>query len=107
MDERQTGSLAYGDLSRNLCLRRADNMSHIGCKHLDYESNYRDCELKTIEPEGWKYWERGPSWTEGKGNEGNPKKVQFCGAGRGRINGIFQCINVGEMSCYEPQGEKS
>lgn len=32
----------------------------------------------------------------------NPEKVQFCGAGRGRINGIFQCYNAGEMHCYEP-----
>lgn len=25
------------------------------------------------------------------------------GAGRGRINGIFQCYNKGEMSCYEEE----
>ena len=77
-------------------------MSHIGCKHLDYENKYIDCKIITIEPEGWKYWERGARWTEGKGNEGNPINVQFCKL-RGRINGIFQCINSGEMSCYEKQ----
>jgi len=74
-------------------------MSHVGCKHLDYEEGkYINCEIRTIEPEGWKYWERlNPPY------EGAPTKVQFCGAGRGRINGIFQCINPGEMSCYEAQ----
>ncbi len=79
-------------------------MAHIGCKHLDYEDHYSGCELITIEPEGWKYWKRGAAWTEGPGNEGNPKNVQFC-KGRGRIKGIFQCINPGEMFCYESQKE--
>ncbi len=78
-------------------------MGHIGCKHLDYKKEYTDCKIVTIEPEGWKYWERGPTWTEGEGNEGNPKNVQFCGQGRGRINGIFACINPGEMGCFEAQ----
>lgn len=77
-------------------------MAHIGCKHLDYETKYTDCKIITIEPEGWKYWERGKTWTDGPGNEGNPKNVQFC-KNRGRINGIFQCINPGEMGCFEPQ----
>ena len=50
------------------------------CKHLDYtEGRYRDC--KIIEIDGFpcpvKYWERGPVWTEGAGNEGNTKNVQF------------------------------
>lgn len=75
------------------------------CKHLDYtEGQYTDCKIKTCEPHfpEVKYWERGPTWTDG-GN--NPQKVQFCGAGRGRINGIFQCYN-GEMSCYEPTTEQ-
>ncbi len=79
-------------------------MAHIGCKQLDYETDYTDCELIIIGPEGWKYWKRGAVWTEGPGNEGNPKNVQFC-KGRGRINGIFQCINPGEMGCYESQKE--
>ena len=79
-------------------------MAHIGCKHLDYEDHYSGCELITIEPEGWKYWERGAVWTKGPGNEGNPKNVQFCKE-KGRIKGIFQCINPGEMFCYESQKE--
>jgi hypothetical protein len=76
------------------------------CKHLDYtEGKYTDC--KILEFEGFscrvRCWERGPAWTEGPGNEGNPKRVQFCAAGRGRIKGIFRCYNPGEMGCYEPE----
>lgn len=72
------------------------------CKNLDYtEGKYSDC--KIVELSGFpclvRYWERGIIWTDG----GNPKNVQFCGAGRGRINGIFNCYNPGEMSCYEPE----
>lgn len=72
------------------------------CKHLDFtEGKYTDCEI--VEIEGFscqvKHWRRGDRWTEG----GNPRDVQFCGAGRGRINGIFQCYNQGEMPCYEPE----
>jgi hypothetical protein len=74
------------------------------CKHLDYSTHYEDCRIKEIS--GFecpvKYWERGPRWTGGPGQENNPKNVQFCGKGRGRLNGIFQCYNPGEMSCYEP-----
>lgn len=80
-------------------------MAHIGCKHLDYEGEYTNCKIVTIEPQGWKYWERGPMWTEGPENEGNPKKVQFCKK-RGRINGIAPCILPGGMGCYEAQEEK-
>jgi len=72
-------------------------MSHIGCKHLDYETHYLDCEIITS-PEGWKWWKRGKRWTNG----GNPENVQFCKK-RGRINGIFQCINSNEMSCFVKQ----
>ncbi len=73
------------------------------CKYLDYiEGKYTDS--KIIELDGFscpvRYWERGPVWVEGPRNEGNPQKVQFCGLGHGRINGIFQCYNPGEMSCY-------
>ena len=71
-------------------------MKHIGCKHLDYESEYTDCKIVEL-PEGWKYWERGERWLD---DEKSPRKVQFCKL-RGRINGIFQCINPGELSCYE------
>lgn len=72
-------------------------MAHTGCKHLDYSDNYSDCKLIET-PEGWKWWERQnlPYYEA-------PVKVQFCGKGRGRINGIFQCINEGEMSCFEKQ----
>ncbi len=75
------------------------------CKHLDYETEYTGS--KIVELDGFpcrvRYWERGPIWTEGPGNEGNPKNVQFCGQGRGRINGIFDCYNPGEMHCYEAE----
>ena len=75
------------------------------CKHLDYTTKYEDCEIKTCAPHfpNVRYWQRGPQWTDnGPGQPPNPGKVQFCGAGRGRINGIFQCYNAGEMPCYEP-----
>jgi len=71
------------------------------CKHLDYtEGKFLGCELKTCAPQypDVRYWKRGPMWTD---DGVNPERVQFCGAGRGRINGIFQCYN-GEMSCHEP-----
>jgi hypothetical protein len=74
------------------------------CKHLDHEpANYPTCKLVTIASgsSGFgvevKYWERLQVPYEGA-----PVKVQFCGQGRGRINGIFQCYNPGEMHCYEP-----
>lgn len=73
------------------------------CKHLDYrEGQYTDCTIETCAPDypDVKYWLRGKRWLDGGKN---PAKVQFCGLGRGRINGIFQCYN-GEMgSCYEPE----
>lgn len=71
------------------------------CKHLDFtEGKFTDCEIKTCEPHfpNVRYWRRGETWTAG----GNPENVQFCGKGKGRINGIFQCYNPGEMGCYEP-----
>jgi hypothetical protein len=68
--------------------------THKGCKHLDYSENYIDC--KIVEMDGYKWWER-----QNPPYEGAPVKVQFCGKGRGRINGIFQCINKDEMSCFE------
>jgi hypothetical protein len=71
----------------------------IPCKHLDYSPNYDDCEIKTLAPHypQVRFWQRGERWTDGGRN---PRDVQFCGQGRGRINGIFQCYN-GEMHCYE------
>jgi len=70
-------------------------MTHIGCKHLDYERKYGGCHIETIEPEGWKYWYRDVVVAEDC-----PRKVQFCKL-RGRINDIFSCINPGERPCYE------
>ncbi len=71
------------------------------CRHLDHdESKYGEtCILHTIEDSGIKYWER-----KFVPYEGAPKNVQFCGEGRGRINGIFNCYNPGEMLCYKPGG---
>lgn len=78
-------------------------MACVGCKHLDYDEHFTDCEIVSLEDQGFpdvRYWKRGPSWIGGKLNEGNPEKVQFCKL-RGRIKGIFQCYNAGELSCYE------
>lgn len=75
------------------------------CKHLDYTpGKFDDCEIHDLAPyyPNVRYWLRGQRWTDaGEGCPPNPASVQFCGASRGRINGIFQCYN-GEMSCYEP-----
>ena len=74
----------------------------VGCRHLDFEEGkYTDCKIKNCSPHfpEVRYWERGERWTEG---DRNPQNVQFCGEGRGRINGIFQCYNPGEMPCYSP-----
>jgi len=71
------------------------------CKHLDF-SQERYGEAATLKSiPGFscpvQYWERKP---EAMPYEGAPRDVQFCGQGRGRINGIFQCYNEGEMHCY-------
>lgn len=73
------------------------------CRHLDYDGEYTDCTIETCAPyyPNVRFWRRGETWT---GN-GEPVKVQFCGAGRGRINGIFQCYQPGEMGCYAPGSE--
>ena len=83
------------------------------CRHLDFtEGNFMDCTLIDISDQFDKasgpvrYWQRGKRWTDaGKGQPSNPMNVQFCGAGRGRISGIFQCYNSGEMRCYEAEVE--
>lgn len=72
------------------------------CKHLDHnEATYGDsCDLIQINNQfecDVKYWHR-----RVVPYENAPRNVQFCGQGRGRINGIFQCYNPGEMPCYEP-----
>ena len=74
------------------------------CRHLDYsEGKFTGCEIHTCAPHfpEVRYWLRSQMWTQNEDGSTNPAKVQFCGAGRGRINGIFQCYN-GEMPCYEP-----
>ena len=71
------------------------------CKHLAYERNYPGCTLCEIKDMGVWYWERQAPYADA------PTRVQFCSAGRGRINGIFACYNPGEMPCYEPdEGRK-
>lgn len=77
-------------------------MACVGCRYLDYEEKYTDCEIVDLTEHGFagvRYWRRGPTWTEGPANKGNARNVQFCKL-RGRIPGIFQCYNPGEMSCY-------
>jgi len=73
------------------------------CKHLDYnEENYVGCAVRVLQGPDClvRYWERGPTWTAG----GNPKNVQFCGLGRGRINSITACYEApGPMGCYEAE----
>ena len=69
------------------------------CKHLDHSSDFVDCKLREINDLSIpvKYWER-----LNLPYEGAHRNVQFCGLGRGRINGVFQCYNEGEMGCYCP-----
>lgn len=75
----------------------------VPCKYLDYTTEYRDCKLCTLAPHypHVRFWERGPTWTD---YPDAPKRVQFCGAGRGRINAVFDCYD-GSMPCYEPAKE--
>mgnify|MGYP001616149745 FL=1 len=75
------------------------------CRHLDYTEDYTNCTIQTCAPDypDVRYWLRG-----GPGEiPPNPRKVQFCGAGRGRINGVFQCYCPGEMPCYEPEAKST
>ena len=76
------------------------------CKNLDYtEGKFGpDIELHYCAPpyQNVRFWLRSELWiNNGKNEPRSPQNVQFCGAGRGRINGIFDCY-TGEMSCYEP-----
>jgi len=71
-------------------------MDMIPCINLDYEEKYHNCEIKTCAP----YFPDVLYWQRNSAGEGNPVKVQFCKK-RGRINGVFDCYNVGEMSCHE------
>lgn len=74
------------------------------CKHLDYdETKYGgSCELKSLDGCECqvRYWQRK---FESLPYDEAPVNVQFCGQGRGRINGIFQCYTPGEMPCYEAE----
>ena len=80
------------------------------CKHLDYnESNHPSCTLKIIESYRFndidiKYFDRFEGGLISKEELSKcpytPTKVQFC-TKWGRINGIFQCYNENELSCYE------
>ena len=72
----------------------------VPCKHLDYDGDYTDCTVETAAPHypHVRFWRRGPLWT----GSGEPVRVQFCGAGRGRINSVLACYQPGEMPCYEP-----
>ena len=77
------------------------------CKHLDYSDSYPECEL--VEIEGFecpvRHWRRTLYLPGGPMHyDGAPVNVQFCKL-RGRINGIFDCYNPGEMCCYEPAEE--
>lgn len=76
----------------------------IPCKHLDYdESRYGGmCKIETCAPQypDVRYWARNEALTNGGEN---PRNVQFCGQGRGRINAIFDCYEAGYMSCYDPE----
>lgn len=70
------------------------------CRHLDYrEGSKTDCTIATAAPHfpEVRFWRRGPTWTD----DGNEEIVQFCTL-RGRIRGVFQCYNLGELRCYEP-----
>ena len=73
------------------------------CRHLDYEEGKYgpDITLSSASPHfpAVRYWLRGPTWTGG--DPPGASKVQFCTL-RGRINGVFQCYQAGEMTCYEP-----
>lgn len=74
-------------------------MKLIPCKHLDHKAeNYPGCELRTCFPDfsDVKYFYREAPY------EGAATRVQFCGAGRGRINAIFDCYEQpGPMNCHE------
>lgn len=76
-------------------------MSLKPCRWLDYdEKKYgTQCTLRTCAPHfpEVRYWFR-----EVVPYDDAPRKVQFCGQGRGRINSIFDCYD-GSLPCYEPE----
>lgn len=82
-------------------------MKMVPCRYLDYSKEKYDFDLVVMDcaphfPDV-RYWFRGPRWTDnGPYRPPSPSEVQFCTL-RGRINGIFQCYQTGEMSCYRPE----
>lgn len=79
----------------------------VPCKHLDYSSTSGpDIVLETCAPHypEVRFWRRSKMCTDNELHvKPNLEKMQFCGKGYGRINGIFQCYIPGEMPCYEPE----
>ena len=74
------------------------------CRHLDYESQYDGCELKTLAPyyPQVRFWRRGAIWIDnGPDRAPNPSDVQFCKL-RGRINSKLDCYQSGYKHCYDP-----
>jgi len=70
------------------------------CKHLDHNAEkYPTAKLIALDDFSVpvQYFER-------RNFDGDIEKVQFC-KHRGRIKGIFQCYNPGEMYCYDADVE--
>jgi hypothetical protein len=67
------------------------------CKHLDYESEYVQCEIRDLAPHypSVRFW-----WRNKPPYPGAPQQVQFCRL-HGRINGIFDCYEDGPFGCHE------
>lgn len=85
-------------------------MKHKGCRHLVYDFRGLDPRLKlcSLENAGFAdvwFWNRSEIVKELQGFLSEPRDVQYCLL-RGRINGIFQCINSGELPCFEAQEEE-
>ena len=70
------------------------------CKHLDFDEAKYGRAAELVQIGGFsipvQVWERLPPFSDTR------ERVQFCKQ-RGRIRGIFQCYNPGEMSCYETE----
>ena len=80
------------------------------CKHLDYREGVYGpgITLETAAPHfpEVRFWRRDATWTDnGPSQTPNPSKVQFCLL-KGRINGVFQCYNTGELPCYEVEQDQ-
>jgi len=64
------------------------------CKHLNHDVARNEATIETAAPHypDVRYWVH------------DGRKVQYCKL-RGRIKGVFQCWQQGEMSCYDPSEE--